>query len=227
MRSVEIRQRVDRLIRYYQQYLGAFDEAPAFTKAGQFEKHAAAIRLRGSLGTASAAIADDEFLRLLRLTLVAWGIGSRGSQLLELGEFIAEIRAHVREIEELESKTIDDPELDIYAVSTSLWRNHSVVFNRQERYQTCAVYEGAAPFSAGPSCSDGPEVHPDLFRLACSGIPISTRTNLSSRLGEFVCIARATDPVQYVGNGWRTSRTKVLDNALVGFCRVEHLPLPS
>ena len=35
----------------------------------------------------------------------------------------------------------------------------------------------------------------------------------------FVRIARAANPVQYVGDGWYTSRTKVIDNALVGLCR--------
>jgi len=227
MRSVEIRQRVDRLIGSFQQYLGAFDEAPAFTKAGQFEKHAAAIRLRGSLGTASAAIADDEFLRLLRLTLVAWGIGSRGSQLLELGEFIAEIRAHVRGIEELESKTIDDPELDIYAVSTSLWRiiqSFSIVKNDTKLVPCTKALHHFLPDLVVPMDRKFTRT---FFGWHVPEFQYQQERIFHHAFGEFVCIARATNPVQYVGNGWRTSRTKVLDNALVGFCRVEHLPLPS
>lgn len=33
----------------------------------------------------------------------------------------------------------------------------------------------------------------------------------------FTRIGRATDPVQYVASGWYTSRSKVIDNAIVGF----------
>jgi hypothetical protein len=35
-------------------------------------------------------------------------------------------------------------------------------------------------------------------------------------------VARRAQPQQYVdGRGWRTSRTKILDNALIGFCKIE------
>jgi hypothetical protein len=44
----------------------------------------------------------------------------------------------------------------------------------------------------------------------------------------FVRIARATNPERLVtGTGWRTSKTKVIDNALVGFCIDENLAAPS
>ena len=33
----------------------------------------------------------------------------------------------------------------------------------------------------------------------------------------YVEIARAVDPASYVGSGWRTSRSKVIDNAIVAF----------
>lgn len=34
----------------------------------------------------------------------------------------------------------------------------------------------------------------------------------------FVKIAKATSPVRYVGSGWHTSQTKVIDNAVIGYC---------
>ena len=38
----------------------------------------------------------------------------------------------------------------------------------------------------------------------------------------FTDVARRTNPHQYAtGQGWRTSRTKILDNALIAFCRLE------
>lgn len=40
--------------------------------------------------------------------------------------------------------------------------------------------------------------------------------------GHLADVARRTNPDQYVtGEGWHTSRTKILDNALIGFCRLE------
>ncbi len=35
----------------------------------------------------------------------------------------------------------------------------------------------------------------------------------------FVHVAREVDPALYVGDGWKTSRTKVLDNAVIGYCK--------
>jgi hypothetical protein len=44
---------------------------------------------------------------------------------------------------------------------------------------------------------------------------------------QFGRIAREVRPERLVGTGWRTCPAKVLDNALVGCCMVENLPLPS
>lgn len=43
----------------------------------------------------------------------------------------------------------------------------------------------------------------------------------------FSRIARAVMPSRLVGDGGRTSGTEVPDNALVGFCQAENLPVPS
>jgi hypothetical protein len=51
--------------------------------------------------------------------------------------------------------------------------------------------------------------------------PNQRRTFLQTHRG-FCELARRVQPQQYVdGRGWRTSRTKILDNALIGFCKVE------
>jgi hypothetical protein len=33
-------------------------------------------------------------------------------------------------------------------------------------------------------------------------------------------VARAVKPSEYTGKGWRTSRSKVLDNAIIGYCKL-------
>ncbi|HXK40250.1 MAG TPA: hypothetical protein VJ837_05445, partial [Candidatus Paceibacterota bacterium] len=40
----------------------------------------------------------------------------------------------------------------------------------------------------------------------------------------FVRIARATNPQQYLGDGWNSSSTKVIDNAIVGMLLTELPP---
>ena len=40
----------------------------------------------------------------------------------------------------------------------------------------------------------------------------------------FAEIARATELSRYIGQGWRTSRTEVLDNAIIGYCKTHGIP---
>ena len=45
---------------------------------------------------------------------------------------------------------------------------------------------------------------------------------------QFVNVARRVQPQQHVtGQGWRTSRSKILDNALIGFCKLDLVGLPA
>jgi hypothetical protein len=58
-----------------------------------------------------------------------------------------------------------------------------------------------------------PESQRRIFAIVCS---------------QFAAVARRVQPQQYVtGQGWRTSRTKILDNALIGFCKLELAALPA
>jgi hypothetical protein len=36
-------------------------------------------------------------------------------------------------------------------------------------------------------------------------------------------VARAVKPADYIGEGWRTSRSKVLDNAIIGYCKLNQI----
>ena len=87
-RDAESHRRVDLLIQNFERYLLAFDADPAFRKMGQLENHIATIARRRELGTATAAVRDTTFLRLLYETLKSWGIGQRGSRLLKFDDFV-------------------------------------------------------------------------------------------------------------------------------------------
>lgn len=52
--------------------------------------------------------------------------------------------------------------------------------------------------------------------------PASQRRIFQLAYRHFIDVARQVQPQQYVtGIGWRTGRTKVIDNALIGFCKTE------
>jgi hypothetical protein len=52
--------------------------------------------------------------------------------------------------------------------------------------------------------------------------PASQRRIFGLAYARFVEIARQVPLPQYVtGQGWRTIRTKVVDNAIIGFCKAE------
>jgi hypothetical protein len=55
-------------------------------------------------------------------------------------------------------------------------------------------------------------------------VPIPARNYLLTAYEHFARIARETSPAQFIGAGGRTRLTKDIDNAVVGFCRVERLP---
>ena len=38
-------------------------------------------------------------------------------------------------------------------------------------------------------------------------------------------IARRTNPDQYIGEGWRTSKTKILDNGIVAYCQKKNIKI--
>lgn len=73
-------------------FVAAFSRNPAFTKTAQLATHARTIAIRRELGSAQAAVNDSGFLNALYHTLRAWGIGSRGSRLLEVGEFAESLK---------------------------------------------------------------------------------------------------------------------------------------
>src|SRR3972149_4588043 len=81
--------RVPALIAGFSRYLDAYTRKPAFTRAGQLEYHLESIALRRQLGSATAAVSDEAFVRSLYRTLQAWGIGSRASSLVPQSEFAA------------------------------------------------------------------------------------------------------------------------------------------
>lgn len=226
-REIEIQRRIALLIKGFEHYLRAFDEDPAFTKSGQLESHLATIAMRRQLGSAAAASRDIRFLRLLYGTLNVWGIGQRGSKLVNFDQFVRAVGDWELAIGGLEGETLDNAELAVEEVVDRVWNvidSLRIVENEAKLVPCTKALHHMLPDLVVPMDR--------LFTRTFFGWHVpefqySQEKIFNHAYRHFVRIARETEPARFVAGGWRTSLTKVLDNALVGFCRLERLPLPS
>ena len=217
----EIRtKRVNELIEGFEDYLHAFERSVPFTRAGQWERHADTIQLRRSLGSVVAALSGDRFVESLWNTLLAWGIGVRGSRLLPLADFGEELRRRRAQI----------AALDRISLQTAGSREREQVW---ELIQLLGIVDNKAKLVALTKTLH--HLLPDLvvpidrrytgtfFGWNVAEFQTSQRQIFDVAWQAFVRIARAAQPERYVGDGWNTGATKVIDNAIVGYCNVEGL----
>ncbi len=109
------------LVEKFPTWVSYFKTNGPFRKYGQFEYHRETIDRRLELGSASAAVTDEQFQRALYKTLRAWGIGSRGSRLKPFDEFAAILSRQTQAIAQFETMILDDRQLDIGATINALW----------------------------------------------------------------------------------------------------------
>lgn len=213
----------DMLISGSPTFLEAYDEYCPFKRYGQLEYHAETIRLRRELGSPAAALNDQMFLRSLHRTLQAWGLGARASILKPFPDFVSSLQAKASEIAELGNVLIDDPALNVPWVAEHLGR----------LVKTLDTLDNKATVVAGSKALH--HLLPDLvvpidrkypqrfFGWDNGRLQYMPEECVAEALRCFVQVAQATNPVQYVKGGWYTSRTKIIDNAIVGWwCWVQH-----
>jgi hypothetical protein len=220
-RSDLIKERARKLAGAFGHYVQMYDERVPFT-GEQLAAHRECIRLRLQAGSVRAAVVDERFVQSLQRTLRAWGIGVRASRLVPAGEFAAALETALPQMEDLESLAIDG-ELP-GGTADRLW---SLV-------SSLGIVQNSAKIVAGTKALH--HILPDLvvpmdrawtgaffqFHLPEWQDPASQRRIFGLAYAQFAEIARRASPQQYVtGLGWRTSRAKVIDNAVIGFCKAE------
>ncbi|HEV2258728.1 MAG TPA: hypothetical protein VGS06_36880 [Streptosporangiaceae bacterium] len=228
-RADVIEERVIRLTRDFGRYVRVYDEQVSFTSE-QLAAHRACIALRKQAGSVRAAVNSAPFLQALLRMLRAWGIGVRASRLVPADQFGAALRAALPALEELEPLAIDDSGLPV-DIAERLWR----------LVESLGVVENMAKIVAGTKTLHHllPDLVPPMDREWTGAFfsfhdpewqkPESQRKIFTLAYTRFVGLAQQVRPEQYVtGDAWRTSRTKVIDNALIGFCKAElgEQPLP-
>lgn len=206
------------LIADFKTFLDAYDRDCPFTRHGQLQYHVETVRHRQRLGSAKAALNDEAFQWSLYRTLQAWGIGSRASTLRPFSNFVAALQAKAEAIEELEGLAIDQPTLDVALVGAKLARLTQlldIVGNKARIVPGSKALHHLLPNLVVPIDR---EYTQRFFEWANPTFQNFPERCFKEAFSAFASIARATKPEQYVTrDGWYTSRSKVIDNAIVGF----------
>jgi len=219
LRAGLIQSRLDGLVSNFDLYVAEYDTSVPFGRSGQYEFHRSAIDRRLFLGSAAAAIHDTTFTEMLHAVLQAWGIGRRGSHLVPLAELRQSLVENEDAVVALDRLNLEAPALDITTVGENIDRLVSslgVVKNRARIVAGTKTLHHLLPDLVPPmdrkwtgaffcwSLAD-PQEHQSLI--------------FSQAFSSLAGVARSTSPSRLVGSGWHTSPTKVLDNALIGYCR--------
>jgi hypothetical protein len=206
----------DVLVQHFPKWLAYYDAHGPFRKPEQLNSHRRTIELRFRWGSAAAAIEDDNFLESLYRTLQAWGIGMRASRLKPFDDFCRILRRLGDAIANFETTTLDDPGLQIGTTAEALWsviEKVSIVENAAVVVSATKTLHHILPDLVVPIDREYTKM---FFGWHNPKFQYGQRECFVEALVVFANIAQAVHPAQYVGAGWRSSRTKVIDNAVVG-----------
>jgi hypothetical protein len=223
----DLRTRLDGLVAEFDACVEQYDRLVPFTRRGQYERHRQTINRRRAVGSAEAAATDDRFTELLHSTLQAWGIGRRASRLAALDEFRRELSDRAPELPQLDQLTLEDPSLEITEVTKVLDR----------LVQELGVVDNQARIVAGTKTLHHllPDLVPPMDRAWTGAFfgwrlldPQNRQTEIFSKaFAGLYGVAVAARPSRLVGAGWRTSLTKILDNAVIGYCQLHGIGGPA
>lgn len=206
------------LVASFKTFLAAFDRDCPFTPY-QLKRHAETIGLRRRLGSVKAALVDEAFQRVLYETLRAWRIGARASKLRPFPEFVSALQAKADTIAGLDGLAIDQPGLDVATVGTTLARlaqSLDIVANKARIVPGSKALHHLLPELVVPIDRAYTQ---QFFQWANPTFQNFPERCFKEAFDAFAQIAREANAAQYVGEGWYTSRTKVIDNAIVGLWR--------
>jgi len=218
-RSQKTRAQVEELIANFEGSLLVFGKAVPFGRVGQWSLHSETIGLRRSLGSVAAATESHEFRGLLRQTLRSWGIGIRGSRQVSESVFHEGLREFQKSFEDIETEQIEDPMRAVEDLTEKVW--HLV--------RDLPVVESKAKIVAGTKTVHHllPDLVPPMdrawtgkfFRWSVADPQNNQEAIFKEAFGAFCGIAQVVRPSRFVGSGWNTSQSKVLDNGLIGYLR--------
>jgi hypothetical protein len=198
-------------------FLEAFEKNCPFKKHGQLEYHNRTMRVRKECGSAIRALNSDRFLRSLYDTLQAWGIGSRGSYLREYHEFVDALRAKKDEIDDLKNLVLGEPDLNLSSTLKNLSAlifSTDIVKNKTKLVSSTKALHHILPDLIVPIDR---EYTQRFFGWDNTEFQYYQKECFEKAFRSFAWIANKVNLDQYISEGWNTSRTKVIDNAIIGW----------
>lgn len=212
--------RVRALIADFDRYLTVYDEQPVF-RPDQLAARRHTIELRRQAGTAATAAANPAFAASLHRTLQAWGIGVRRSVLVPEPAFATALAAASSALAKLDGLRIDDPALP-GGTADRIWaliRGLGVVENQAKTVAGTKTLHHLLPDLVPPMDR---EWTGRFFAYQPQRFQSRQQALFGQMHATFQEIATQVDlPMRVNGLGWRTSTTKLLDNAVIGYCRAE------
>ena len=215
--------RVKKLIEQFDKFVEVFDQRNLFSGPSVYF-HKKTLEIRQQYKTACETLRDDLFFDYLYATLTAWGLhrmGRGATKLTEIEELKMSFRKQEKQIRALQSFDIDRiPDDKIDSVVSELW---DVLSNLKVGIGKTKIIAGSKALhhllsnlippidgeytltffynNRGTALHSGneiafKEIYPYFHRIA------SSCTNSIERR---------------IGHGMNTSKTKVIDNAIVGF----------
>lgn len=209
--------RLERLKSDFAEYVAAYDTWA--TARSPLKTHRETMALRRKFDSVTDAVADQQFVTCLRQTLVAWGLGRRASVLEREPRFGEALRAAAPAIAEFEQLTLD-----------SVGNPRDVAAQLWDVINTLDITPNHSKLVAGTKALH--HLLPDLvvpmdrqwtgtfFNLSMASWqhPKQQAAALCQVFTEYADLARTVEPAQLAtGQGWRTSRTKVIDNAVCAY----------
>lgn len=129
---------------------------------------------------------------------------------------MAALHAKAAPIEELNGLAIDQPTLEVSTVGNTLARlaqSLDIVDNKARIVPGSKALHHLLPELVVPIDRAYTQ---QFFQWANPTLQNSPERCFKEAFHAFARIATGANPAQYVGEGWYTSRTKVIDNAIVG-----------
>lgn len=212
---------VDELCRNFTAYLTEYDDSPPFTDT-QASYHITALDLRDKLGGAAKSIDSDGYLHVLYFTLEAWGMNSKGAKMQDYDKFASSIRSYKGGIVSLENTSLSQIDAEI---AHKLWRIIQGMQLSQTRSQTVTGSKAIHHLLPRLLPPIDREYTQTFFHYDDTRFQYNQEEAFKLMLPYFARIAQRVDLPSYVGKArWATSESKLIDNAIIGFCR-RHLGL--
>ena len=222
-----VEQRLDRLEHAFPEYLRAFNTKPPF-RDFQLQDHRQTLELLSSFTSASDAARDGGFADSLADTLKSWGVGAErhNGALVPPPEFREQLKSISLDVAGLEHLRIDDPAMDEERAARLVWliiKDLDIVRCKGRPVERKVVSGTKTLHHLLPNLvfPIDNEYTGTFFEWTDFGH--HPEEHFGSVFRQVAAIARAVSPQSYVGEGWNSSISKVLDNAIVGFCLSEGL----